>query len=50
MRLGLGLALDGNLESVDVFLSWAGDREKTRVDDEQHYFDRLWVNDFPGRQ
>jgi superfamily II DNA or RNA helicase len=43
-----GLALDGNLESVDVFLSWAGDRERTRVTDEQEYFDRLWENRFPG--
>ncbi len=43
-----GLSLDGNLESVDVFLSWAGDREKARVDDEQQYFDRLWLNEFPG--
>jgi superfamily II DNA or RNA helicase len=42
-----GLALDGNLESVDVFVSWADDRERARVDDEQEYFDRLWANDFP---
>jgi superfamily II DNA or RNA helicase len=42
-----GLALDGNLESVDVFVSWADDRERARVDDEQEYFDRLWTNDFP---
>lgn len=43
-----GLALDGNLESVDVYLNWAADSEKTRVEDEQKYFDRLWANDFPG--
>lgn len=43
-----GLALDGNLESVDVFLSWAGERERARIDDEQTYFDRLWENDYPG--
>jgi superfamily II DNA or RNA helicase len=43
-----GLSLDGNLESVDVFLSWAGDREYERVRDEKSYFDRLWANDFPG--
>jgi superfamily II DNA or RNA helicase len=43
-----GLALDGNLESVDVFLSWAGDRERTRVSDELDYFSRLWENRFPG--
>jgi len=43
-----GLALDGNLESVDVFLSWAGDREEARVKDEKDYFNRLWENRFPG--
>lgn len=43
-----GLALDGNLESVDVYLSWAGEREKSRVDDEKNYFVRLWENRFPG--
>ncbi|MHB8877142.1 MAG: DEAD/DEAH box helicase family protein [Myxococcaceae bacterium] len=43
-----GLALDGNLESVDVFLSWVGDRERARVTDEQEYFSRLWENRFPG--
>lgn len=43
-----GLAVDGNLESVDVFLSWAGDRERARVTDEQEYFSRLWENRFPG--
>jgi superfamily II DNA or RNA helicase len=43
-----GLALDGNLESVDVFVSWAGEREAARVSEERDYFDRLWSNDFPG--
>lgn len=43
-----GLALDGNLESVDVYLSWAGDREQVRVRDENEYFARLWENRFPG--
>jgi len=43
-----GLALDGNLESVDVYLSWAGDREQVRVKDESEYFVRLWENRFPG--
>ncbi|WP_416268605.1 DEAD/DEAH box helicase family protein [Burkholderia cepacia] len=43
-----GLALDGNLESVDVYLSWAGEREQARVTDEQTYFIRLWENQFPG--
>ncbi len=43
-----GLALDGNLESVDVFLSWFSDRERERVKDEQKYFERLWDRQFPG--
>lgn len=43
-----GLALDGNLESVDVFVSWSGDREKVRIAEERQYFERLWANDFPG--
>jgi superfamily II DNA or RNA helicase len=43
-----GLALDGNLESVDVYVNWAGEREASRVTDEQQYFQRLWANAFPG--
>ncbi|MES9811346.1 MAG: DEAD/DEAH box helicase family protein [Candidatus Thiodiazotropha sp.] len=43
-----GLSLDGNLESVDVFLSWSSDRERERVEDEQEYFERLWDGQFPG--
>ncbi len=43
-----GLAPDGNLESVDVFLSWGGEREQERVAAEQDYFDRLWDGTFPG--
>lgn len=43
-----GLALDGNLESVDVYVSWSGDSDKERVRDEQDYFNRLWENRFPG--
>lgn len=42
-----GLANDGNLESVDVFLSWEGRREKQRVDDEIRYFRQLWENNYP---
>lgn len=41
-----GLALDGNLESVDVFVSWL-EHERERIDDEENYFDRLWENKFP---
>lgn len=43
-----GLSLDGNLESVDVFVSWGGERERERIDDERAYFDRLWNNEWPG--
>jgi superfamily II DNA or RNA helicase len=43
-----GLARDGNLESVDVFVSWGGERERERIEEEQAYFDRLWKNDWPG--
>lgn len=43
-----GLSLDGNLESVDVFLSWAGEREHERVRKEVEYFERLWNGIYPG--
>jgi superfamily II DNA or RNA helicase len=39
-----GLAADGNLESVDVFLSWEHDREANRVREHEDYFDDLWEN------
>lgn len=43
-----GLANDGNLESVDVFVSWEGRREEGRVMDEVDFFERLWKNTYPG--
>ena len=43
-----GLSQDGNLESVDVFVSWGGDRERERVADERRYFDLLWSDAWPG--
>jgi superfamily II DNA or RNA helicase len=43
-----GLAIDGNLESVDVFVSWGGQRERERIEEETEYFNRLWNNDWPG--
>lgn len=51
-----GLAMDGNLESVDVYVSWGPEREQERVRDEQAYFQTLWedtydaveVRDFPA--
>jgi superfamily II DNA or RNA helicase len=39
-----GLAADGNLESVDVFLSWEDAREANRVRGHEAYFDALWEN------
>ena len=43
-----GLARDGNLESVDVFLSWRDDGERERVADETEYFERVWEDEWPG--
>lgn len=42
-----GLSADGNLESVDVYVSWGGDREADRVNDEAAYFETLWANEYP---
>src|ERR1017187_2525039 len=39
-----GLSADGNLESVDVFLSWEHSREANRVKEHEVYFDALWDN------
>lgn len=39
-----GLSADGNLESVDVFLSWEHAREANRVKESEAYFDALWEN------
>lgn len=41
-----GLAMDGNLESVDVFVSWGDGREQERVQSEKEYFDKLWENKY----
>jgi superfamily II DNA or RNA helicase len=42
-----GLSADGNLESVDVFVSWEGQREAARIEEETQYFERLWENRYP---
>jgi superfamily II DNA or RNA helicase len=42
-----GLSLAGNLESVDVFVSWADERERERVNEEIEYFHSLWTNSYP---
>jgi superfamily II DNA or RNA helicase len=39
-----GLSADGNLESIDVFLSWEHARESRRVKEHETYFDALWEN------
>lgn len=43
-----GLAADGNLESVDVFVSWEGQRDQRRVQAEIAYFTSLWENNYPS--
>lgn len=43
-----GLSNDGNLESVDVFLSWESEREQSRVTNENTYFNLLWDNQYPS--
>jgi len=43
-----GLSSDGNIESIDVFPNWADARDKTRVDNAQGFFDRLWHNSLNG--
>jgi superfamily II DNA or RNA helicase len=44
----MGLAADGNLESVDVALSWFDGRERERVEREDAYFERIWDGTYPG--
>ena len=43
-----GLSSDGNLESVDVFVSWEHAREAQRVNQEKAYFEELWKSEFSG--
>ena len=44
----LGLAEDGNLESVDVACSWLGGRDLERTIEETAYFHELWTSTYPG--
>lgn len=37
-----GLSNDGNIESVDVFQSWDGGKESSRVNDAVNLFNRIW--------
>lgn len=43
-----GLSSDGNIESIDVFLSWADTRDQERVETAKNFFSRLWINTVPG--
>lgn len=43
-----GVALHGNVESIQAFASWQGEREALRVYLEQRDFEDLWFNRFPG--
>ena len=42
-----GLSSDGNLESVDVFVSWSDARDRDRVENSIFEFNALWNNEFP---
>lgn len=44
----LGLAPDGNIESVDVWPSWEGGRDALRVSHAVARFERLWEGVVPG--
>ncbi len=44
----LGLASDGNLESIDVFPSWSDKRDLHRVNSGIKYFENLWANELEG--
>lgn len=42
-----GLSPDGNLESIDVNVTWYDEREKQRVLEKVQYFEALWDNQYP---
>lgn len=44
----LGLADDGNLESIDAFPSWVEGRDEMRVKKAAERFSSLWDDDVPG--
>ena len=43
-----GLSSDGNLESIDVFPSWEGERDKSRLNRVREYFNLLWQKKVQG--
>jgi len=40
-----GLSVDGNLESIDVFVNWEN-RERERIAKESQFFDQLWAGQY----
>jgi superfamily II DNA or RNA helicase len=46
----LGLAPDGNIDSIDIFPSWVGGRDERRVVDAVGRFEALWSNEIEGIQ
>lgn len=46
----LGLAADGNIESVDVWTSWEGGKDAHRLRDAVIRFERIWNGDAHGIQ
>lgn len=44
----VGLAADGNLESIDVAASWMGARDLERTKSEDTYFQDLWSDHYPN--
>lgn len=43
-----GLSSDGNMESIDVFPSWMGERDQDRVDGAVDFFEKLWNEQVSG--
>ncbi|ATW26728.1 DEAD/DEAH box helicase family protein [Candidatus Formimonas warabiya] len=43
-----GLSSDGNIESIDVFPSWADARDRERLETAVGFFARLWEGVIPG--
>ena len=43
-----GLSSDGNMESIDVFPSWMGERDQDRVDSAVDFFEKLWNEQVSG--
>lgn len=43
-----GLSSDGNIESIDVFPSWADARDRERLETAVDFFSRLWESAIPG--